>query len=237
VTGELLAAFVAVPIGSYLVGSIPVGYLYARARGVDVRTVGSGNIGATNVGRVFGLRHFFVVFFLDVLKGAAPCVAAGLLLGGLRLGESAGWLHSLARIVTALSAVCGHVLPCWLRFKGGKGVATSLGVVLGTFPHFTFPGLIALGVWGLVAWASRYVSLASMAAAVTFCLAYVGLYYWRAPGAQVPLLGFAVLVPALIVLTHRSNIRRLLAGTENRIGRRAAQPDPAAQPEEAGPET
>jgi len=232
---QWLVAFVASPVACYLVGSIPVGFLYARARGLDIRTVGSGNVGATNIGRVFGLRHFFLVFVLDVLKGAAPSAAMTFLLPAIGLdAEHAGVVHYLARIVAVLACILGHVFSLWLRFKGGKGVATSLGALLGIWPYFTVPAAIAAAVWGLCAWASRYVSLSSMVASVAFCLAYVGLYYWRKPVDQSPLLGLAVLIPALIVLTHRSNIRRLLAGTENRITRKKPAPaaDDPAEPSE-----
>ena len=222
----LLLAFVLGPLAAYLVGSIPVGFLYAKARGVDIRTVGSGNIGATNVGRAFGPRHFFVVFLLDVLKGAGPSVGIMFLLPVIGLDEQSGAVHYAARLVVALAAICGHVFTCWLGFKGGKGVATSLGCMLGTWPHLTWPALIALGVWGVVAWISRYVSLSSMVASVAFCIAYVAMGYWRQPVSQLPLLAFALLVPTLILLTHRSNIRRLMAGNENRIGQRIDPPTP-----------
>lgn len=218
--GPVLIAFAAAPLGCYGVGSIPVGFLYARARGVDIRTAGSGNVGATNIGRVLGLRHFFLVFALDVLKGAAPSVAAGLLLPAIGLGEDAGAVYHLARVTAALSCILGHVFSCWLGFKGGKGVATSLGALAGVYPQFTWPVLIALGVWGLVAAVSRIVSLSSIVAAAAFAAAYAALYYWRQPAEQAPLLAMALLVPTLIVLTHRSNIRRLLAGAESRIERK-----------------
>ena len=211
--------FVAMPVGAYLIGSIPFGVIVARFHGVDLRTHGSGNIGATNVGRVVGHKWGYLCFVLDTLKGLLPVLAAGAYLrGGEALPPAerqAVWL------AVAFAAIAGHVFSVYLKFRGGKGVATSLGVLLGFFPYFTWAGLAALAVWIVVVLVWRYVSLASIAAAAAFPLLFVGVC--RLAGWPVlrlwPLLAFAVAMAALVILRHRTNITRLLTGTENRISR------------------
>ena len=209
-----------VPAG-YLVGSIPFGLLVGLARGVDVRRAGSGNIGATNVGRLLGGRFFALVFVLDVLKGMVPVLAAGGVLG-FRARDPLGYVLWLS---VGFAAVLGHMFSVFLGFRGGKGVATSTGLTLGLWPYYTLPGLLAAGVWGVAFWRTRIVSLGSILGAIAFPLAYaaLGLLLWRDRlSAQWPLLAFAVLVAVLIVFRHRSNIARLRAGTEHRFGKRAS---------------
>ena len=201
---------------AYLFGSVPFGLIVGKSKGVDPRTAGSGNIGATNVGRLLGKRFFFVVFLLDLLKGMLPMLAAK---WALRAAPEEPRTFFLWLLV-GLAAIVGHMFSVFLGFKGGKGVATSAGVVLGLFPYFTVPGLAALGVWLVTFKASRYVSLASIFAAAAFPLLYaaVGLVRgWPIFGAQWPLLAFAALVTVMIVWKHRSNIARLRAGTESRF--------------------
>jgi glycerol-3-phosphate acyltransferase PlsY len=206
-----------VPV-AYLVGSVPFGLIVGLARGVDVRTAGSGNIGATNVGRLLGGKFFALVFVLDVLKGLVPMLVAGSVLhfrGGDRLGY-------LLWLLVGFASILGHMFSVFLRFKGGKGVATSTGVILGLWPYYTLPGLVGAAVWGAVFKSSRIVSLASVAGAVAFPVAYavIGLALgWDVLGVQLPLLTFAVVVAGLIVFRHRSNIARLRAGTEHRFVR------------------
>ena len=207
-----------VPI-AYVAGSVPFGLIVGRMKGVDPRTAGSGNIGATNVGRLLGKRFFFLVFLLDLLKGLLPMLAAGAILhaGGRPIHDPATYLLWL---LVGFASIVGHMFSLFLRFKGGKGVATSSGVILGLFPYFTVPGAVALLAWLAVFKGSRYVSLASIIAAIAFPLAYVGIGVvlgWPILGEQLPLLAFAVLVAAMIVYKHRSNIARLRAGTESRF--------------------
>ncbi len=210
----LLIAF---PLLSYVIGSTPFGVLLARARGVDLRKVGSGNVGATNVARALGRRWGIVCFLLDVAKGLVPTLAAGMILGGWEAVPSP--LHQAAWLGAALGCVMGHVLSFWLRFRGGKGVATSLGVVLGIFPYFTWPGLAAFAVWIIVTRASRYVSLGSIAAAAAFLPLFVAFNWPPAKFLKLwPLMIFAAAMVAMLILRHRTNIARLLAGTENKIG-------------------
>ncbi len=208
--------FAAMPLAAYLVGAIPFGFLIARAKGVDLRTRGSGNVGATNVGRVVGRKWGWLCFVLDVGKGLLPVLLAGTCLK--RAGELTAWRQS-AWLAVAFAAIAGHVFTFWLRFRGGKGVATSLGVLLGFWPYFTFAGLAALGVWVAVVLTGRYVSLASITAAAAFPLLFLAaclIAPW--PIARLwPLLAFAVAMAALVIARHRTNIARLLAGTESKI--------------------
>ena len=186
-------------IGSYLLGSIPFGFLIAKAwKGVDVRTLGSGNIGATNVGRVCGPKVFAVVFVLDVLKGFVPPIL------GSRMGQPAVW-----QIAAALMAIVGHIYSIWLGFKGGKGVATGLGAFLGVAWQ---AGITAFAIFGVVLIAFGWVSLASIAA----CIALPTFTAVFNSGDRVRLT-FASVVCMLGIFKHRSNIRRLMAGTEPKV--------------------
>jgi glycerol-3-phosphate acyltransferase PlsY len=203
------AGYILVAIAAYLLGSIPTGYLVARSRGVDIRAVGSGNIGATNVFRILGRGPGVFVLAVDALKGYAACR----LLGALAVawfGDSSGAGREFFPIVAGLSAILGHNYTCWLGFKGGKGIATSAGVLLALFPKAF---LVVLVVWGLVFAAGRYVSLASIAAAVALPVA-VGLF-----GYGRERLGVALLMSLLAIYKHKPNIQRLIAGTEHRFGK------------------
>jgi glycerol-3-phosphate acyltransferase PlsY len=203
------------PLCAYLVGAIPFGLIIAKAHGVDLRKVGSGNIGATNVGRALGRQWGLACFALDALKGLVPTLFVGLMLRP----QAGQYAHQAAWLAVGLAAVLGHVLNPFLRFRGGKGVATSLGVVLGVWPYFTAAGAAALGVWILVTLMTRYVSLGSVVAAVGFVPLFVA-FNWRAWLELWPLAAFACAVAVVIVIRHRGNIVRLWRGTENRIGGR-----------------
>lgn len=206
------------PLCAYVIGATPFGFLIARAKGIDLRRHGSGNVGATNVGRVIGRKWGYLCFVLDVGKGFLPVFAVGLYLRSRGIEMSSG--GQAAWLLTALGAVLGHVLTFWLAFKGGKGVATSLGVVLGVWPYFTVPGAAALAVWIVTVLLTRYVSVASIAAAAAFPLLFIlatRLVGWPL-GQLTPLLGFAALVATLVIVRHRSNLSRLIAGTEHKIG-------------------
>lgn len=215
-------------LAAYLVGSVPFGYVVARLKGIDIRQHGSKNIGATNVARVLGRKWGYLVFALDVLKGAVPVAMAGVWLhpGGQPAGGPDPVVLLLLWLLVACAAIAGHIFPVWLRFRGGKGVATSLGVVLAIYPFFTFPGLIALGVWVVVVLIWRYVSLASIAAAVAFPAALLAMSLiggqWGMSHIW-PLVIFGCAMPLLVVWRHRTNIARLIAGTESKIGRRSSQ--------------
>jgi len=206
-----------VPI-AYLAGSVPFGLIVGKMRGIDVRTAGSGNIGATNVGRLLGVKFFALVFLLDLLKGLVPMLAAGAAIDFVA-GNALTYALWLA---IGFAAIAGHMFSVFLRFRGGKGVATSAGVVLGLFPYFTLPGLVALTVFAVTFWRSRIISLSSVVAAIAFPLIYLTLALvrsWQPFSVQLPLLVFALLMTALIVFRHRSNLARLRAGTEPRFKR------------------
>jgi acyl phosphate:glycerol-3-phosphate acyltransferase len=194
----------------YLLGSIPFGLLVARMKGVDIRQHGSRNIGATNVWRVCGWRYGLPVFVLDVLKGLGAVVVSRWLVA--RFGGDAAWTG----IVAAMAGILGHSFPLWLGFKGGKGVATSLGVFTGLIP---LPSLAALALWGIVFKATGYVSLASIVAAVSLPM-FAAVAEVAGRGCGWPAVGFAGVAAGLVVVRHRVNIQRLRAGTENRFGRK-----------------
>lgn len=204
-------------VAAYLIGSIPFGLVVGLARGVDPRKTGSGNIGATNIGRLLGKKYFAVVFGLDLLKGLIPMLIAAILLAH----EAATATAFLLWIAVGFAAILGHCASIFLKFKGGKGVSTSAGVVLGVWPYYTLPALAAIILFLLLLRGTRYMSIASMGGAVAFPIVYllIGLgRQWPIFGAQWPLLAFAATVAVLIVYKHRGNVRRLLAGTENRLG-------------------
>jgi len=202
-------------IGSYLLGAVPFGLLIARAKGVDLRKVGSGNIGATNVSRALGRKWGYICFGLDFAKGFVPMIVAAALIGGDKdTTELLKWLS------VGIAAIVGHVFPVYLKFRGGKGVATSLGVVLGLWPYFTVPGLVVFAVWVLCVIVWHYISLASMVAAMLFPLAVcVGVAIrpnWEFEKLW-PLIVVAALLCFVIIIKHRSNVKRIIAGTESKV--------------------
>jgi acyl phosphate:glycerol-3-phosphate acyltransferase len=204
---------------AYLLGSTPFGLLVGLSKGVDPRKAGSGNIGATNVGRLLGKRFFAIVFTLDLLKGLIPMVVADVLVRSS--GQTLDWIDYLLWLLIGFAAITGHMFSIFLRFKGGKGVATSTGVMLGVFPYYTLASLVAVPAFFTVLKTTRYVSAASIAAAVGFPLGYAGiglLMGWPIFGSQLPLLIFAIVVGLLIVIKHRGNIARIRAGTEPKTG-------------------
>jgi len=204
--------------GAYLVGSIPFGLLLARAKGIDIRRVGSGNIGATNVGRALGRRLGIFCFVLDVAKGAAPVLAYGFWTGAIA-GDVGGANEALRWITVAAAAMTGHVLPVWLKFKGGKGVATGLGVTLAMWPAVTIAGVGSALCWLVLVQLTGYVSVGSVVAAVALPL-LTALGGWLC-GLGMPAIGAFTLVTAalggMVVYRHRSNLRRLAEGTEEKV--------------------
>ena len=197
----------------YLFGSVPNGYLAGRLKGVDVRRHGSGNIGATNVLRVLGKPWGFAVFFADALKGFVAVRLALVIVE--RTPGAAEYLEFYA-ILAAAACVAGHSFPVWLRFKGGKGVATSAGAIFGVMP---IAAIAIFLVWLVIFLATRYVSLASIAAALALPIVVavlVRLNYTQG----IVLFYFSLLMTSLVVWRHRSNISRLLNGTEQRFARK-----------------
>jgi glycerol-3-phosphate acyltransferase PlsY len=200
---------------AYLLGSIPFGYLLVRIfRGEDIRQTGSGNIGATNVARSGAKGLGIATLVLDALKGAMAVFLAGLVVNRERLCDSEELCTAALRLMAtaALFAVLGHVFPVWLRFKGGKGVATALGVFCVLFPKAI---LLALAIFILVVVVTRFVSLGSILGAIAFPVA---AYFTQNADSLSLLLASAVSL--IVVLKHHQNIQRLLAGTENRFGDR-----------------
>lgn len=209
-------------IGAFLLGGIPFGLLVGRARGIDVRAGGSGNIGAANVSRLLGRPWGILVFTLDALKGFVPVVVGSWMLAR-RFGTDEAVTFAIARLLVGLCAVLGHSYCPYLEFRGGKGVATSLGVCLGIFPELTVPAVVGFGVWAAGFGLTRVSSVGSLSAALSFpvlvvCRTILGGYD---PAHTWPYWVFATLVAALIIVRHRANIVRLLSGTESsfRTGR------------------
>lgn len=207
--------FLALAVGclGYLFGSFPAGYFAGRIAGVNVRAVGSGNIGATNVLRVLGKRWGYAVFFVDAFKGFAAVRLASFLAEHLTFART----HAVYfAILAAVLCVVGHTFPIWLRFKGGKGVATSAGAIFGLMP---LAAVIIFLVWVVVFEITRYVSVASLVAASALPVAVALLIHWEIiEGAG--LLYFSALLASLVVWRHRSNFSRLLKGTEQRFTRK-----------------
>lgn len=201
-----ISAYILTIFISYLIGSIPSGYLAGRARGIDVRTAGSGNIGATNVFRVLGKTAGICVLLADGVKGFAAAKGVPIL---VMLFFSGASRENLA-LAAGAGAVLGHIYTCWLKFKGGKGIATSAGVGFAWAPEAC---LTALATWGIAFVCTKYVSIASIAAAVVLPLAV--WFFHGGPKMTLVMSGMAVLA----IYKHKANIRRLLDGTENRAGK------------------
>jgi len=224
-------------LAAYLFGSVPYGVLVGALHGVDVMNAGSRNTGATNVGRLLGRRWGVLVFLLDMTKGFLPTLLAVFVLDGLRVAGQVGPVTArLVGLGVGLACILGHNYSLVLRFRGGRGVATSLGVCLGVYPDLTVPALAAFLVWMAVVVISRYISLGSVTACAVFPVFVVGWSVMRGSPAlrhDWPLLTFALLVAVLGLYRHRANIGRLLVGTEHRIGQSrplsgmASQPPPA----------
>jgi glycerol-3-phosphate acyltransferase PlsY len=210
-------------LAGYLLGSIPAGYLAGRwLQGVDIRTLGSGSTGATNVLRQFGKGPALAVFLVDVLKGTAAVLLAKALLeplGGSASG--ADWLSDSWVVAAGLAALAGHIWPVWLGWRGGKAVATALGMLLG----LTWPvGLACFGVFLTALSASRIVSLSSVLAAISLPLLMLGWFQDQGMGLRWPYLVLALLTSTLVIWRHRSNLQRLLTGTEPKLGQKKAPP-------------
>jgi glycerol-3-phosphate acyltransferase PlsY len=209
-----ISRYIATAVAAYLFGSIPTGYLVAKARGVDIRSVGSGNIGATNVLRHLGTLAGICVLLADALKGWLAVQIVAPWIDGQPPATQTGFsdsTHETARIIAAVFAILGHNYTCWLRFKGGKGIATSAGVLTALVP---LPTIIILGVWVIVFALTRYVSLASICASFTLPFGA-----WLT-GQSTTIVLVTAAMAALAIYKHKANIQRLLDGTESRIGKK-----------------
>jgi glycerol-3-phosphate acyltransferase PlsY len=205
----LVLGYIIVAVVSYLLGSIPSGFLVAKARGIDIRSVGSGNIGATNVLRILGKPAGIFVMFADTLKGALAVLIAVRVIGPWFSGASGNQANEWYGVCAGVAAILGHNFTCWLSFKGGKGIATSAGVLVALVPWSL---LIILAVWIVTLALTRFVSLASVFASAT--LPFAAWMTGESPTMILITGGLAVLA----IYKHRTNIKRLLNGTESRIG-------------------
>ena len=195
---ELLA----VAMIAYLIGSIPTGYIIVKAKtGQDIRTIGSGSTGATNVKRVLGKNYFFLVMFLDALKGALPVILA-------KLFATVGVSLGLAPVIAAVAVIIGHSKSIFFQFKGGKSVASGVGTILALN---WMVGIIIAIVWGVITYTTKYVSVGSIIALVVSPFI---MYFLNAPIAYVV---YCALGAIYIVYLHRENIKRLLSGNENKV--------------------
>lgn len=184
-------------LGSYILGSLPFGYIVGRIKGYNLREEGSGNIGATNVMRVVGKKEGILVFILDLLKGFIPVIYFSL-------------VSPVIGIVAVLGAVLGHITTPFLGFRGGKGIATGFGGVLALMP---VPALCSFGIWGVLILITRRVSIGSLGGALSLPF----LYFFLTDSVSIPVLILAILLPVGIFITHRSNIKRLIRGEESSL--------------------
>lgn len=209
--------FVLIIIMAYLLGSVPFALIIAKAQGKNLRIIGSGNIGATNLSRAVGKKWGYICFVLDVLKGFVPMLITRFL-----ITYQPSILELFLWLAVGCSAILGHIFPLYIGFKGGKGVATSFGVALGVWPYFTICACISIVVWLVVLLIWRYISAASIAAAVVFPAAFtlliVILNEWKFRSLW-PLLIIAIAIPFMIIIRHSENIKRIIAGTEVKISR------------------
>lgn len=203
-----IVAVAAVVLIAYLLGTIPFGLLIARLYGIsDIREVGSGNIGATNVWRLAGPKAAVWVYLLDIGKGAAAVFIARLFHQGLVS-------HDVLLVIAAVCAVLGNIFPFYLKFKGGKGVNTTLGAIVSMLP---IEALICVGLFGIIVSLTRYISLGSIIGACALCpVILIEKYLFDKPVAMVYLY-LSILIALVILVTHRQNIVRLLSGTESRF--------------------
>jgi glycerol-3-phosphate acyltransferase PlsY len=220
---------------AFLIGSIPNGFLIARARGIDIRKHGSGNIGATNVWRVCGRGPGLLCFLLDFLKGLAPSLLAGALLNNIistRLATLSDATSAALWLAVALAAVLGHMFTPWLGFKGGKGISTGFGALIGVYPVFTLAAVVALLAWILALAITRMVGISSVLAAAALTIVVVTSHFaspsLHATLSHIPIYqrattihaAFAAALLLLITYKHRANIARTFKGTEPKVGQK-----------------
>ncbi len=208
-----MAILAGVALLAYLLGSLPTGYIAGRLVGVDIRKVGSGNVGATNVTRVLGKRFGYPVFLVDFAKGLAAVMLAMIM---AKAAQSSAQFVDLCAAIGAICSLMGHSYSIWLGFRGGKGVATLMGALFGIN---WITALIVCVVWIVVFEATRYVSLASIAAAVALPIAVAIVLFLKGLPTPIPLY-FSFCLGAIVVVRHRSNLSRLVKGTEPRFVRK-----------------
>lgn len=202
-------------ITAYLLGSVPFALIFAKAHGKDLRKIGSGNIGATNLARALGKKWGYLCFFLDALKGLVPTLIATSI-----ISSPPSISELFLCLLVAIAAISGHVFPLYINFKGGKGVATSFGVALGLWPYYTICAAVAAVIWTIVVLLWRYISLASIVASVAFPITLTIVIKLRPDWNFAnlwPLLTAAIAIPLMVVIRHTENIKRIIAGTESKI--------------------
>ena len=206
-----LLYYILIAVACYLIGGIPFSLIIGKLNGVDIRTKGSGNVGATNCGRLCGRKWGLLCFVLDFLKGFGPAIGAVLLADRLGLEQSA------CAVIGPVGTVGGHIYTPYLKFKGGKGIATSAGAICAVA---WLPVVIAFVVWAAVVGLFRYVGLASVCAALALPMSALAVHKWTelGPLLSTPVLIMLAALGALTIWRHRSNLRRLLNGTETKIG-------------------
>ena len=199
---EMYLEIIAVILGAYLIGSIPTGYIIVKlATGQDIRTIGSGSTGATNVKRVMGKKWFFITLLLDALKGALPVILA-------KLFATTFTEIGLLPVLAAVAVILGHSKSIFLKFTGGKSVASGVGTILALN---WMVGLIIAAIWGIITYTSKYVSLGSI---IALAISPVLMYLFKQPVAYIV---YCALGAVYIIYLHRSNIQRLIKGEENKV--------------------
>ena len=209
-------------LAAYIIGSLPFGFWISKCLGVDIRNQGSGNIGATNVLRTLGRKVGIIVLILDILKGYLPVlIGSGIIINQLpdsMLGDEK--IEGTIYVLLAIGAILGHNYTFWLGFKGGKGIATSAGAIMSFLPEVLIGSTL---VWILVFFSSRYVAIASIAAAFSIPILTVSLshnYLFPDINSSSPVIIFGIIAAAMAVWRHRSNIQRLIKGEEDRFERK-----------------
>ncbi len=199
---EKIIEILAVLIGAYLIGSIPTGYIIVKlAKGQDIRTIGSGSTGATNVKRVMGKKWFFITLLLDAFKGALPVVLA-------KIFATTFTGIGLLPVLAAIAVILGHSKSIFLKFTGGKSVASGVGTILALN---WIVGLIIAAIWGVITYTSKYVSLGSI---IALAISPLLMYLFHQPAAYI---AYCALGAIYIIYLHRSNIQRLIKGEENKV--------------------
>lgn len=201
---------------SYFIGSISFALVIAKLHGIDLRKIGSGNLGATNLARACGKKWAYICFLLDFLKGLVPSFAAKFFV----VQDFADASALAMWLAVGVAAMLGHIFPFYLKFKGGKGVATGFGVVIGIWPYCTIPGVIVFVLWAVIVLIWRYISLGSIVAAIAFPAIMIALTIilkdWHFKVLW-PLIMTVIVLCSLVIFLHRANIKRLIEGTEHKV--------------------
>jgi len=207
--------FIILIIAAYLLGSVPFAMIIAKAHGKDLRKIGSGNIGATNLSRAVGKKWAYFCFILDAAKGLIP-----MLIASKFISSQPTTTELLLSLVVGCAAIAGHIFPIYIKFKGGKGVATSFGVAMGLWPYYTTCAIIAMVCWLSCVFIWRYISLASIIAAIVFPITLTTITIlnksWQFQNLW-PLFIAAIAIPLMVIFKHRENAIRIIKGNEHKV--------------------